>query len=355
MSEIDRQIEAAWRATSREQPPEAVDDAIRAAARRAVDAGPAKPRTQSWWRAKTHWAPLAAAAVMAVLAVGLIEFTPPEQVNPARIAERSASPRPVEQDARKPAPAGSTLTAAEAARHDGQSSADQLANERAAERNKQLAQLAIQQSANTAAEKKHTASSSPEAPRPREERQRVASLDAGAAVKSKVEAAGTGVSRSAPSEPFPAAQAPAGPSRPSPAAAATSSPTLRNEPEAPPPAPPAVPQSEPFPAAEQGGAASNAPAPAPPVAMREGVPQLAGKLDTPSAKAQPTQVGVAFTDLSRSKDPAARAVDEWVKLIRRLRAEGKLQEAAKELAAFRAVYKEQSDELLPPDLRGPKQ
>ena len=29
--------------------------------------------------------------------------------------------------------------------------------------------------------------------------------------------------------------------------------------------------------------------------------------------------------------------------------------AAKELAAFRAVYKEQSDELLPPDLRGPKQ
>ena len=57
----DRQIEAAWRAASRDQPPVALDDSIRAAARRAVAAAPGK-KPKSWWRVKTHWLPLAAAA-----------------------------------------------------------------------------------------------------------------------------------------------------------------------------------------------------------------------------------------------------------------------------------------------------
>jgi hypothetical protein len=353
MSEIDRQIEAAWRATSREQPPAEVDDAIRAAARRAVHAGPTKKRTTSWWRAKTHWVPLAAAAVMAVFAVGLIQLTPPEQVNPALIADRWGSPRPMEEDTRKPVAAEPSRTTAETPRRDAQSSADQLANERAAEiANKQRAQLATQRSA-SGAEKRRAAASSPEAPRQNDERQRVASLDAGAPARSKVEAAGTAAAGSAPGEPFPAAQAPAGRSQPS---SAASSPTLRNEPAAPPAAgSAATPQGQPFPAAEQSRAMSNASAPAPPAAMREGVPQVAGELDTPSEKAQPTQVGLAkVTDLPRSKDSSARAVDEWIKLIRRLRDEGKSLEAAKELAAFRGVYKERADELLPPDLREPK-
>ena len=60
-------------------------------------------------------------------------------------------------------------------------------------------------------------------------------------------------------------------------------------------------------------------------------------------------------DQARAKDAAPpRPADEWIKLIRRLRAEGKTDEAAKELAAFRAAYKERADELLPADLRTAK-
>ena len=61
----DRDIVATWRAASRDEPPAALDDAIRAAARRAVGAGPSRARHMRTW-------PLAAAAVMAVLAVGLL-------------------------------------------------------------------------------------------------------------------------------------------------------------------------------------------------------------------------------------------------------------------------------------------
>src|ERR1700719_2580398 len=76
MSEIDPELDATWRATSREQPPAALDDAIRAAARREVGAKPggfgAAPR---WW-------PLAAAATVTAIAVGIVQMTPPEQVTP---------------------------------------------------------------------------------------------------------------------------------------------------------------------------------------------------------------------------------------------------------------------------------
>ena len=41
---------------------------------------------------------------------------------------------------------------------------------------------------------------------------------------------------------------------------------------------------------------------------------------------------------------------DWIELIRKLRDEGKTDEAAKELAAFRAAYPDH-EQLLPPDLR----
>jgi hypothetical protein len=46
-----------------------------------------------------------------------------------------------------------------------------------------------------------------------------------------------------------------------------------------------------------------------------------------------------------------RTVDEWIRLIRRLKAEGRNDLAAKELAAFRTRYQERADALLPADLR----
>ena len=53
----------------------------------------------------------------------------------------------------------------------------------------------------------------------------------------------------------------------------------------------------------------------------------------------------------RSKDLAPLPPDEWIKRIRRLIAEGKNEDATRELAAFRREYKERSDALLPADLR----
>jgi hypothetical protein len=53
----------------------------------------------------------------------------------------------------------------------------------------------------------------------------------------------------------------------------------------------------------------------------------------------------------RRKDTAPLAPDEWIKRIRRLIAEGKNDDAAKELIAFRREYKEQTETLLPADLR----
>ena len=58
----------------------------------------------------------------------------------------------------------------------------------------------------------------------------------------------------------------------------------------------------------------------------------------------------AASDEARAKDRTPLPVPDWIALIRRLRAEGKQAEAAKELAAFRAAHPDH-EKLLPPDLR----
>ena len=63
---------------------------------------------------------------------------------------------------------------------------------------------------------------------------------------------------------------------------------------------------------------------------------------------------VATTDEAKAKEGSARSVEEWIKRIRDLKNEGRLDEAAKELAAFRNEYRERADALLPADLRAMK-
>ena len=53
---------------------------------------------------------------------------------------------------------------------------------------------------------------------------------------------------------------------------------------------------------------------------------------------------------ARIKDRAALPVADWIALIRRLRDEGNVTKAARELAAFRAAHADH-EKLLPPDLR----
>ena len=55
------------------------------------------------------------------------------------------------------------------------------------------------------------------------------------------------------------------------------------------------------------------------------------------------------TDATRANDRAPLPVAEWIALIRRLRAEGKVAEAVKELAAFRTAHADH-EKLLPRDL-----
>src|ERR1700676_1668628 len=98
MSEIDPELDATWRAASREQPPAALDDAIRAAARREVGAKPGR------LRAAPRWWPLAAAATVAAVAVGIVQMTAPEQVTPAALPPATnAARQQITAEATKPA------------------------------------------------------------------------------------------------------------------------------------------------------------------------------------------------------------------------------------------------------------
>ena len=98
MNEIERdpRLDAAWSAASREEPPPSLDAAIRAAARRAVDAAPRPKRDKHWWY------PLAATATVAVLAVGILQLTPPEQVAPTIVADMTVTPREANKDVARP-------------------------------------------------------------------------------------------------------------------------------------------------------------------------------------------------------------------------------------------------------------
>jgi hypothetical protein len=66
----------------------------------------------------------------------------------------------------------------------------------------------------------------------------------------------------------------------------------------------------------------------------------------PAALAKRAQDSAAVQD-----EAQPRTVGEWIRLIRRLKAEGRNDLAAKELAAFRNRYQDRADALLPADLR----
>jgi hypothetical protein len=89
--------------------------------------------------------------------------------------------------------------------------------------------------------------------------------------------------------------------------------------------------AEPFPA---GGAA--------PMAR-----QRAAELSAAPSPARPSAAAMAGAAKSeRSAAPAPLSVPDWIALIRRLRAEGRAEEAAKEIAAFRAAHPDLDPERL---------
>jgi hypothetical protein len=317
MSQTDRELDAAWRVASREEPAAALDAAIRAAARRAVDAGPARARHARWW-------PLAAAAAVAVIAVGIMQVTPPEQVTPTIVADSTPLAGATKKDLDKPAAPAPPATVAPA-RSVAEPAADAVSAERAANvLRKQLAQApaVTQPVAGGALEEKEKRAAAPSGTESANiGAQFAAAPERDRALKSKVEMAAAPAESAAP-----------------------------------------VARSEPFPASPSAArSATNAPAPAaPPAAVAAAKPMAATSAGALAARADegqssgPRALDKVAADGERAKDAAPRPADEWIKLIRRLKSEGRNEEAVKELAAFRAAYKDRSDALLPADLREAK-
>ncbi|HEX8010661.1 MAG TPA: hypothetical protein VF814_06975 [Casimicrobiaceae bacterium] len=257
MSEIERDLDAAWRAASREEPPATLDAAIHAEARRAVGAAPGRKRNKHWWY------PLAAAATVAVLAIGIARLTPPEQVAPTLLTEQSAAPRSAASEAKRQAAPADTSPAA---------SPPAATQPQPLPREPRVASAAIERERAAAPP---IPMAKKQAPPPKEE----------APAREQLAAA--------PSEKLESSAAPAASSAP--------------------PAPPAARGER-----EVGGLA-------------------AGQ--------------VARRDEAKAKDVDARDREEWIKRIRELKSAGRIDDAAKELAAFRAAFGEQADALLPPELR----
>jgi hypothetical protein len=98
----DSRVDAAWRASSSEEPPKSLDAAIMAAARREVGARPQKVGTREAVADRRRWWPLAAAATIAAIAVGVLQLTPPDRVGAPAADKTIVSDVPA--SASRPAP-----------------------------------------------------------------------------------------------------------------------------------------------------------------------------------------------------------------------------------------------------------
>lgn len=319
-TERDRRVDAAWSAASREEPPPSLDAAIRGAARRAVDAAPRPKRDKHWWY------PLAAAATVAVLAVGIIQLTPPEQVAPTIVADMAVAPREANKDVARPvAPADTKIVEPSAAIN--AASPPNATPSPPAQASARRAQTAA--SGSLAGERAEVPAAERDTPKPPPAaKQELAAQDKLASAKSDAAAANTVASPSAAvpanvapprSEPFPAAAAP-------------------------------EPRREAY--AEERKPAPNTPTGA--AATRAARSAAAPSAEEAQTRSRVAMAKVATTDEAKAKQASARSVEEWIKRIRDLKNEGRLDEAAKELAAFRNEYGERADALLPADLRAMK-
>jgi hypothetical protein len=92
-----------------------------------------------------------------------------------------------------------------------------------------------------------------------------------------------------------------------------------------------------------------------PAASSTGAAKPQANVDTrraePMQAAPPSPLAKSVVPTDAVKDAPVKPPEEWIKLIRKLKSEGRNDDAARELAAFRAAYKERADALLPADLR----
>ena len=331
----DRRARAAWRSLSNEEPPAALDAALRAAARREVGARVKPAAVPEATRPERWWFPLAAAATIGAIAIGLLQVVMPERMGEPGGDARSVSDVPpgaksVEMPAAKPtvappvpaarptvppAPPAAGVTA----ESDGASGVTPPAPSSA------KVEAHVPSRGGTAVPSRATA---PQASAP---------------TAASTEAA----RRDGTPQPFPAiTEMPSGAPAPkvgdSPAAAPVPPPAPRPAPLAASPAPSGV--AVPSPAA-------NAAQTAAPMAKLGAAREQGDRASAP--RAADLAEGAASASRARGEigqRAAELPVPEWIALIRRLRDEGKFADVDRELKAFRTAHPDHLT-LLPPDLR----
>jgi hypothetical protein len=284
----DPRVSAGYRALGEERPPQALDDAILAASRRAVGAGPRRAGTSRVRR----WALPVSIAAVVVLTMSLVV-----RIQLERPDFDSPLPAPA-----APIPAAPPAAEKNAAPRDAKEEADALA--------KRNAQLLAEPKAKARAEPPAVA-----------ERERSMSLERQGARA-------------------PAAPAPA-PAADPPARGFVAEPPAPKSAPAPAPAESAAP-------AQLGAASGVAPAAAPGIPegradrAPSGKPQAGGRVASRAALEDRAQVSA---EQAGKKDESPR---EWLERIARLRREGRVKEADDSLVEFRRRY---PDHEIPKDLR----
>jgi hypothetical protein len=313
----DPTLDAAWRAHVQDAPPRALDDAILAAAHRAVQSGPrAAGAASARWKA---WAPLAVAVTVGAIALGVLQLAPREEdatravVSDAPVAsmqQRAETERQAPTATTAPAPAPVERAASSSATAPATPAAPKPAGPKS-----EVAQRRLQAPAPAVGgrfaeapvdklSKQRDASVQDEAPRQEKKEDRIAQEQAFLARKDAP----------APSpQPFPAS-------------------------------PPPPPASVPAPAFAPPAGGVTAAAPASPAARSAGA--LTAQSAAPLAA---RERDVAGAD-ARAKVATTRSPDDFIREIHRLRAEGRDADATLALAAFRAAYPD-ADQRLPDDLR----
>ncbi len=302
----DPRFDAAWRAASREEPPAALDAAILAAARRAVGAGPQPLAVPEATRPERWWWPLAAAASIGAVAIGILQITESDRAGTADPVRAIVSDMPAERpSARQSAP------------HSAAPAAPPLVPAPASPAS-MPAPVAPSLAPAPSFVPAPAVKAEPALASPPPARGDAAAREESAPSRKEARAVGGAAS----------AAAPGPPSAPPAAPAAAPAPT--------PVAPPAGPNgatsardAQPFPADAAAPGRANS---------ESARPAALGKVMTaPGAGARADE---------RARAAASLPLADWLALIRKLRAEGRTDELNREIAAFRAAHPDAEQQLV---------
>ena len=381
--ERDPALARAWQAHSQETPPPELDRRILAAAHRAVGSAPedaaaraAATRPQRWWM------PLAAAATIGVVVIGMLQVAPLDQEAMAPVAE-------IAPPTRGPAP---NLADESKARTNtsGPVERAESARQEAALAEKRAVPGAADARTATSLRGKLQGERAPASPSPRleaapaQDANRAASAALPPTAASETRADAMAPPAVAPKRRATSVQANTAPaSVESKESGPSAAPTIPSPPRSAPAMPP-QPAPEPFPAAPASSDAANAGRMAPnettastrgAAAMRKDAPRQArrsaatreGDAAPMAAPARPAPMAAPApaAPMARAAVPAplaseatspealrakARDPEAWIARIRKLRDDGNVAEAQSELRDFRAAFTD-AEQRLPPDLR----